>query len=130
MDLEVSLRAADVEALLAALNAADTPIDQALQDRVRASYARAILARDATGPITEPTPVAVIAEPQTPGTTRPTRTPSATRRMQAALEDVAAPAHNEKVCRWRRQRDGSYQCSHGVVLDKHPNGWCDQSCCR
>lgn len=48
----------------------------------------------------------------------------------AMVQIVNTPQH-ESSCSWvKDQLSGEYRCQHGIVMARHPNGWCDQGCCR
>jgi hypothetical protein len=45
------------------------------------------------------------------------------------------PEHDELHCNWQEitrtgPNSGQWKCEHGVVLDHHPDGYCDGGCCR
>jgi len=50
---------------------------------------------------------------------------------------IVGRTHDEATCRWKKMQqgqtdgyDGRWECEHGVIVHAHPNGWCDQGCCR
>lgn len=55
--------------------------------------------------------------------------------LVAAQSVTAGPAvvvvdHDERRCSWRLIGPDRYECEHRVVRIGHPNGYCDQGCCR
>lgn len=38
--------------------------------------------------------------------------------------------HDPPKCAWRKTSGHVWTCEHGIQSVGHPNGWCDQGCCR